>query len=1046
MTPIFPRFRPRTRTSARTRAGRAAVLCALAGCSPASGSGTLDGLGAALEGEPGVAPRLSVASTFRACTEHAPDDGTIPRAHCPPSRPAPPDRLREITEKALKKGDDPPSLHTLALIDLVSGDERGIALARSIANLRRVAELSDEPAPALADLSAALIVRAERTQAPRDLAEAYETAERALQHDPRSLPALFNRALAADRFALVDETARAWRAYLTADSTSAWATEARRRLQAALAIAPLPAPPPPDAPLTAYAAYAEANPQGARELGMDRLLGEWGEAVEAADASRAEDVLSRAAALADALEDRPGGDASLADAVRAIRTAAGNRVATHALARAHREYAAGAELVRAGEWARAEPHFAAATEAAGASPALRGWARVLHGTARGQNGDLKAGTQLLRGPAQETDSARHPALAARAKWSLGTMLGRLEEWETGLKKAQESARLFARAGERENEGAVLSVVSTSRFTLGEPDSGYAALHRALVRLRSYRGSVRLHTVLVAGARHLASDGLTEPALALQDEDVAVAERRGPAHVLEARAARAHLLAETGDARRARAEVKAALPLLAAVTDSSSRRWLEADLREAEGAAFRKGDPELAARAFKAAAESFKHVPMRALRALVDGAEARLAAGDPAGATEWLGEAMRLLDERRDSIGMEPRRAAVFDAARKAVDRIVMLHLAAGRGAEALRYMDDARASLAPVGGSAPPDADSAVASPPGEVALVYSLVADTLLVWTVDGRRTEVFRAPVDTLGLARMLDALETNLERRAKEAEVRSALSALYDSLVRPVETRLGRPETPLVVIADGGLASVPFAALHDSRRGEYLVERHPLRFAVSLREARRAPAAEPAPGVLVVADPAFDRREHPLLDRLPHARTETRRIADGYAGARMLEEGDATYAALKAGLEEAGVAHFAGHAVFDDERPERSYLLLAPAPGAPGKITAAELARLDLRRVRLVVLAACRTVRSGRSRAGGFSGLSGALLAAGARGAVGSTWQVDDRFTAALMAELHRHYQRAPDGPRALRDAQLALLRSGDGALQSPAAWAGFRYAGR
>jgi CHAT domain-containing protein len=46
---------------------------------------------------------------------------------------------------------------------------------------------------------------------------------------------------------------------------------------------------------------------------------------------------------------------------------------------------------------------------------------------------------------------------------------------------------------------------------------------------------------------------------------------------------------------------------------------------------------------------------------------------------------------------------------------------------------------------------------------------------------------------------------------------------------------------------------------------------------------------------------------------------------------------------------------------------------------------------------------------------------------------------------MVEFHRAYSVTPDGPGALRTAQLRLLRSGDPALQTPAAWAGFRYAG-
>ena len=61
---------------------------------------------------------------------------------------------------------------------------------------------------------------------------------------------------------------------------------------------------------------------------------------------------------------------------------------------------------------------------------------------------------------------------------------------------------------------------------------------------------------------------------------------------------------------------------------------------------------------------------------------------------------------------------------------------------------------------------------------------------------------------------------------------------------------------------------------------------------------------------------------------------------------------------------MAHYAGHAVFDDERPELSYLLLAPSQGGDGRLTAAQIDTLELGQVRLVVLSSCRTAgRTGR-----------------------------------------------------------------------------------
>ena len=165
-------------------------------------------------------------------------------------------------------------------------------------------------------------------------------------------------------------------------------------------------------------------------------------------------------------------------------------------------------------------------------------------------------------------------------------------------------------------------------------------------------------------------------------------------------------------------------------------------------------------------------------------------------------------------------------------------------------------------------------------------------------------------------------------------------------------------------------------------------------------------------------------------------------------MVLGSDATAESARRALSSDDVVHYAGHAVFDDERPERSYLVLAPERGreGTGRLTAASLGQMRLVHAPLVVLAACRTVNGGQGRAQGFSGLAGGLLAAGARGVIGGLWEVDDARTRPLMLAFHRHYRAGGDGARALRSAQLQLLDSDEPVLRSPATWAGFRYTGR
>jgi CHAT domain-containing protein len=144
---------------------------------------------------------------------------------------------------------------------------------------------------------------------------------------------------------------------------------------------------------------------------------------------------------------------------------------------------------------------------------------------------------------------------------------------------------------------------------------------------------------------------------------------------------------------------------------------------------------------------------------------------------------------------------------------------------------------------------------------------------------------------------------------------------------------------------------------------------------------------------------------------------------------------------------MVHYGGHALFDDERPARSRLVLAPARGerGPASLTADEISRLHLPHLRLVVLAACETLRSRSGRSGGFAGLSSAFLAAGAQGVVGNLWRVDDRAAEAVADRFYEAYRGTGGGAEALASAQRQMLRSSDPALRSPAAWAGFRYAG-
>jgi CHAT domain-containing protein len=248
---------------------------------------------------------------------------------------------------------------------------------------------------------------------------------------------------------------------------------------------------------------------------------------------------------------------------------------------------------------------------------------------------------------------------------------------------------------------------------------------------------------------------------------------------------------------------------------------------------------------------------------------------------------------------------------------------------------------------------------------------------------------------------------------------------------------------------LAAVPFAALYDRERGRYVIEDVTLRFATGVMAGTMAarPGA-PVGRVLMVADPAFAAGALPGLARLGGAAAEVRDVARFYPRATMLVGAAATKAAFARTAPRAWLVHYAGHAIIDDDYADRSHLVLA-APAIDGEgsdLSAGEIERMDLRRVRLVILSACETAGDGRDGGGGLAGMADAFLIAGAAAVVGTQWRVDDQLTRPMMVAFHGAYRATGDGPGALRNAQLLMRRSSRPTWRSPAAWAAFRYLGR
>jgi hypothetical protein len=97
----------------------------------------------------------------------------------------------------------------------------------AIRNLEIAVQNSTSSAETLNDLGVAYMERG----GDGDLAKAAKEFERALKQNANFVPAVFNLSLVYERMGALPDAAALWRRYLELDSTSAWATEIRSKIQ-----------------------------------------------------------------------------------------------------------------------------------------------------------------------------------------------------------------------------------------------------------------------------------------------------------------------------------------------------------------------------------------------------------------------------------------------------------------------------------------------------------------------------------------------------------------------------------------------------------------------------------------------------------------------------------------------------------------------------------------------------------------------------------------------------------------------------------------------
>jgi CHAT domain-containing protein len=258
------------------------------------------------------------------------------------------------------------------------------------------------------------------------------------------------------------------------------------------------------------------------------------------------------------------------------------------------------------------------------------------------------------------------------------------------------------------------------------------------------------------------------------------------------------------------------------------------------------------------------------------------------------------------------------------------------------------------------------------------------------------------------------------------------LYTLFIAPIAEELKRQKIDTLLFCVGaGLRSVPFAALHDGK--QFLVEQYSIGLipAFSLID----PRYESIQRARVLAMGASEFQD---LSPLPSVPQELSAIIQGRGGNSFLNN-QFTVDNLQTQRQKESypIVHLATHARFQPGKVENSYLQFWEQ-----KLSLNQLPKLQLKLpiVDLLVLSACQTALGNPQAELGFAGLA---IQSGAKSVLGSLWNVSDTGTLQLMTQFYQQLKTEPTKARALRKAQVEILKQKD--VSHPYNWSAFTMIG-
>ncbi len=300
-----------------------------------------------------------------------------------------------------------------------------------------------------------------------------------------------------------------------------------------------------------------------------------------------------------------------------------------------------------------------------------------------------------------------------------------------------------------------------------------------------------------------------------------------------------------------------------------------------------------------------------------------------------------------------------------------------------------------------------------------NLAEDTLEFTVLTARGRFRRRIPINYTKLMEQVVQLRREITNplRTHTTSYLPPAQELYKLLIEPLKSDLNTQGiTNLVFLAEAGLRSVPYGALHDGK--QFLIEQYSLGLMPSLGLTQTDYQNLRNASLLMVGVSKSTQEQ----TALPMVQTELNTIARIWGKSNQYLNDLATLNTLQTAKQKQNfqIVHLATHANFISGKPKDAYIQLWN-----DRLQLGQMKDLNWNKpgLDLLVLSACRTAVGDRESELGFAGLA---VKTGVKTTIASLWSVNDTATMSLMSKFYDGLLRSPLKGEALRQAQLAMLR--------------------